>query len=116
MAALREGQYYDVTVEPVTLRVDGDLVPAVHARPDGVPIAGVVLHPDIMGMRPLFEDMARRLATNGFAVCATEPFWRLTDEQRSSLETRLGSVNELADDNQLADLDAAANLLVVEDD
>jgi len=26
-----------------------------HARPDGMPAAGVVLHPDIMGIRPLFE-------------------------------------------------------------
>ena len=34
---------------------------AVHARPDGLPIAGVVLHPDIGGLRPLFEDMARRI-------------------------------------------------------
>ena len=31
-----------------------------------MPDAGVVLHPDIMGLRPLFEDMARRLATYGF--------------------------------------------------
>ena len=65
MAALKEGSYYDVTVEPLTLRVDGLDVPAVHARPDGVPVAGLVLHPDIMGVRPLFEDMARRVATNG---------------------------------------------------
>ena len=28
-----------------------------------MPAAGVVLHPDIDGLRPLFDDMARRLAT-----------------------------------------------------
>ena len=41
----------------------------MHARPDGMPTAGLVLHPDIGGLRPLFEDMARRLATHGLAVC-----------------------------------------------
>ena len=48
---------------------------AIHARPDGhARRAGVVLHPDIVGLRPLFDDMCRRLATHGFAVCAPEPF------------------------------------------
>jgi carboxymethylenebutenolidase len=116
MAALREGSYRDVTVEHVTVRVDGDDVPVVHARPDGVPIAGVVLHPDIGGMRPLFEDMARRLATHGFGVAATEPFWQFSNEQRATIEARLGSVNQLADDTQLEHLEQAANHLVVEDD
>ncbi len=116
MAALREGPYPDVTSESIVLRVDGDEVPAFHVRPDGMPIAGVVLHPDIAGMRPLFEDMARRLATNGFAVCAVEPFVRLTDEQKASVEARMAAVSHLDDASQLADLEAAANRLVVEDD
>lgn len=116
MAELAEGPVRDVTVENVVLRVDGDDVPAVHARPDGVPIAGVVLHPDIGGMRPLFEDMARRLATYGFAVCATEPFWSFSDEQRASIESRMASVKDLADDAQLEHLEVAANHLVVDDD
>ena len=73
MAALREGSVYDVSLEARSLLVDGLDVPAYHARPDGLPRAGVVLHPDIMGLRPLFEDMARRLATNGFAVVTLEP-------------------------------------------
>src|SRR5215475_8025317 len=87
MAALREGRIHDVTVESIALVVDGLEVPAVHARPDGMPVAGLVLHPDMGGLRPLFEDMARRLATHGLADCA-----------------------------QMDILDAAANLLVVNDD
>jgi carboxymethylenebutenolidase len=116
MAALQEGPVHDVTVETVTLRVDGDDVPAVHARPDGMPIAGIVLHPDIGGMRPLFDDMARRLATYGFGVFAVEPFSQWGDEQRASLEARMGSVGSLEDSEQLAKLEAAADRLVVEDD
>ncbi len=74
MGHLKEGRELDVSVESRTLSVDAFDVPAVHARPDGMPRAGLVLHPDIGGLRPLFDDMARRLATYGIAVCAVEPF------------------------------------------
>jgi carboxymethylenebutenolidase len=116
MAALREGPVYDVSAEYRTLRVNGDDVQAFHARPDGVPLAGIVLHPDIMGLRPLFEDMARRLATHGFAVLAPDPFWRLSEEQRTNVEARMAAVRELDDADQIAELEAAADRLVVDDD
>jgi carboxymethylenebutenolidase len=116
MAALKEGPIHDVTVEHRTLVIDGADVPVVHARPDGLPVAGLVLHPDIMGLRPLFDDMARRLATHGLATCVVEPFARVADDQKGSVEARMASVSQLDDDIQLGDLDAAANLLVVEDD
>jgi carboxymethylenebutenolidase len=116
MAALREGPIYDVTVESGTLVVDGVDVPMVHARPDGMPRAGVVLHPDVGGLRPLFEDMARRLATHGLAVCAVEPFARVSPAELGSIEGRMAAVSTLDDASQLADLEAAADLLVVEDD
>jgi carboxymethylenebutenolidase len=116
MAALKEGPVYDVTVESGLLVVDGNDLPIVHARPDGMPDAGLVLHPDLMGLRPLFEDMARRLATYGFGVCAIEPYAHVGTEHRANVESRMAAATLLDDDTQLADLDAAANLLVVEDD
>ena len=76
----------EVDVEHITLKgVDGTLVDAIHARPDGMPERGLVLHPDIMGLRPLFDDLCRRLATHGFAVCATEPF------ARAPVDVRVGA-------------------------
>jgi carboxymethylenebutenolidase len=116
MGQLREGPVHDVTVESRTLRVDGLDVPAVHARPDGVPVAGLVLHPDLGGLRPLFDDMARRLATHGLAVCVVEPFARCAEADLGTVEQRMAMVKELDDASQLADLEAAANLLVVDDD
>src|SRR5436189_2332754 len=97
MAALKEGNIYDVTVEPHTLIVDGTEVPAFHARPDGMPTAGVVLHPDMGGLRPLFEDMARRLATNGLSVLVFEPFASLSDDAMASIESRIANVKDLDD-------------------
>jgi carboxymethylenebutenolidase len=116
MAALKEGPIYDVTTEARSLVVDGTEVAAFHARPDGMPRAGLVLHPDVGGLRPLFEDMARRLATYGLAVCTFEPFATASVQVRSSVEGRLGAVSELDDGVQLDIMSAAANLLIVDDD
>ncbi|MFM8862781.1 MAG: hypothetical protein ACKOIA_10080 [Acidimicrobiia bacterium] len=54
-----------------------DGCPAELARPAVVDehTLGVVLFPDIMGLRPLFDDMCARLAAeHGWVVCAPEPF------------------------------------------
>ena len=61
MAALIEGPD-EVEVERIVLSGPAGPVDAIHARPLGMPIAGVVVHPDILGIRPLFDDLARRLA------------------------------------------------------
>lgn len=115
MGYLKEGPELDVTAESFTLTVDGYDIPAVHARPDGMPRAGVVLHTDIGGLRPLFHDMARRLATHGLAVCTFEPFATRPESEQGSFEARFAHVKDLDDGQQLEILSAAADLLVVED-
>jgi len=61
-----------------------------------------------MGLRPLFDDMAARLAdTYGWAVAAVEPF---PGRESMTLEERMPAMAGLDDDRQLADI-AAAQLL-----
>jgi len=84
--------------------------------PDGVATAGIVLHPDIMGIRPLFDDLCRRLATHGYAVCAPEPFAHLDNRDELDPPARLAKVNELEDSVQIGNLERAADYLVVHDD
>ncbi len=118
MAALREGPF-EVEVETIELRgEDGDPVRAFHARPDGMPTRGLVLHPDIGGLRPLFEDLCRRIATHGVAVCAPEPFARAhtSGVDLSDLDHRMAYVPRLSDELQLGDLERAADYVVVNDD
>jgi carboxymethylenebutenolidase len=119
MAELTTGTQ-EVDVEHIALKgPDGAAVDAIHARPDGMPLAGLVLHPDVMGVRPLFDDLCRRLATHGFAVCCPEPFARAPMEVRSAIDdpsARMGYARELDDTLQLGDLEAAADYLVVHDD
>jgi dienelactone hydrolase len=83
------------------------------ARPsDREPTRGVVVIPDIMGLRPLFDDLVARLADeNSWAIVAVEPFPERTS---MSLEDRMGAMAGLDDDDQLADLVAAADLLGME--
>ena len=110
MAALSEGPH-GASVKHVVLDVDGVPVDALHARPDAPALAGVALAPDIGGLRPLFEELCRRLATHGLAVCAVEPFARLPAAERAGLDLveRMRAVADLHDDVQLGDLAAAAD-------
>jgi carboxymethylenebutenolidase len=119
MAELAPGTH-DVDVEHMVLKGSDDTaVDAIHARPDGMPHSGLVVHPDIMGVRPLFDDLCRRLATHGFAVCCPEPFARAPLDVRGAIDdpsARMGYAHELDDELQLGDLEAAADYLVVHDD
>jgi dienelactone hydrolase len=74
--------------------------PAELAVPPGgrEPSLGVALCPDVMGLRPLFDDLCARLADeHGWAVCAVEPWFgreQLTLEERLQAPLR----EHLADD------------------
>ena len=82
--------------------------PAEVARPSsGDATAGLVLCPDIMGLRPLFDDMAQRLADeNGWVVVVPEPF---PGREELSLDARMASVGEFDDLKVMATLQQAAD-------
>jgi carboxymethylenebutenolidase len=76
------------------------------------PTRGVVVVPDIMGLRPLFDDMVARLASEyGWAVAAVEPF---AGRESMSIEERMAAMAGLDDERQVSDLAAAAHLLDME--
>src|SRR6056297_2535867 len=81
--------------------------PAELVRPDGEPTRGLVIAPDIMGLRPLFDDHVARLAIEqGWVVCAAEPF---PGREDLSIDDRLAAVHDLDDARVLGDLAAAAD-------
>ena len=74
------------------------------------PAMGVVVAPDIFGMRPLFDDMVARLSQEwGMSVCAVEPF--PGHDLGPEIEPRFGLVPTLDDNNNLRDLHEAADAL-----
>ena len=69
---------------------------------------GLVIAPDIWGLRPLFDDLAARLAREqGWAVCAVEPF--PGTDLGQDIDARFAAVPALRDDAVLGDLAAAAD-------
>jgi carboxymethylenebutenolidase len=82
--------------------------PAERAVPAaGDATAGLVLLPDIGGLRPLFDDLAQRLADDlSRVVVAPEPF---PGRERLTIDERLAAVAGLADHAVLGDAAAAAD-------
>lgn len=77
------------------------------ALPAGEPRRGVVVAPDIGGLRGTFDDLCAQLAaTHGWAVCAPEPF---PGREAMPLEERL--VTRFVDERAIGDLLAAADHL-----
>jgi carboxymethylenebutenolidase len=68
---------------------------------------GLVVIPDIGGLRPLFDDHVRMLAERtGWSVCAFEPW---PGREHLELEERLASVGTLDDQDVLRDAGEAAD-------
>jgi dienelactone hydrolase len=81
--------------------------PAVLARPDGEPTLGLVLIPDIMGLRPLFDDHVARLARDHrWTVCAFEIF---AGREHLDRDERMVAARDNDDERILADALAAAD-------
>lgn len=75
--------------------------------PSGAATRGLVVVPDVMGLRPLFVDLCERLsAEHGWSVCCFEPF---PGRESMSLEERFKALAETSDDLLLGDAAAAAD-------
>lgn len=84
--------------------------PVEIVKPDS-PRRGVVIVPDIMGLRPLFDDLAARLADeHNWAVAAIEPF---AGREEEPLDHRITTMGDYDIDRCVADAVAAADALDV---
>ncbi len=69
---------------------------------------GLVITPDIFGLRPLFDDMVARLSSVwSMTVCAVEPFPGL--DLGPDVEPRMAAMSSLDDAVHLRDLEEAAD-------
>ena len=60
----------------VEIRTDDGIVDAWFVAPTEGKHPGVLMWPDIRGLRPAFRQMADRLAGDGYAVLCVNPFYR----------------------------------------
>jgi dienelactone hydrolase len=81
--------------------------PAEISSPAGPSSMGLVIAPDIFGLRPLYDDLVARLADEWqMTVCAVEPFPGL--ELGPEIEPRFAAVGGLDDATHLRDLEEGA--------
>jgi len=65
-----------VTDGDVTIKTPDGTCDAYFVHPATGTGAGVLIWPDIFGLRPAFRTMGKRLAENGYSVLVVNPFYR----------------------------------------
>src|SRR5882672_2250765 len=64
-----------VTESEVTVKTPDGTCDAYFVHPASA-APGVLIWPDIFGLRPAFRQMGKRLAENGYSVLVINPFYR----------------------------------------
>src|ERR1700683_4769620 len=65
-----------VTESEVTVTTPDGSADCYFAHPSSGASAGVLLWPDIFGLRPAMRQMGKRLAESGYSVLVVNPFYR----------------------------------------
>jgi len=65
-----------VTEMDVTIKTPDGMCDAYFVHPSTGTAPGVLVWPDIFGLRPAFRDMGKRLAETGYSVVVVNPFYR----------------------------------------
>ncbi|MBI4262911.1 MAG: dienelactone hydrolase family protein [Acidobacteria bacterium] len=65
-----------VTENDVEVRTPDGMADCYFVHPRVGAAAGVLVWPDVMGLRPAFRQMGRRLAESGYSVLVVNPFYR----------------------------------------
>ena len=66
-----------VTESDVTVATPDGMADCYFVRPATGTAPGVIVWPDIMGLRPAFRQMGKRLAESGYSVLVVNPFYRV---------------------------------------
>jgi carboxymethylenebutenolidase len=65
-----------VTESDVKVKTPDGVADCYFVHPSSGAHAGVVVWPDILGLRPAFRQMGKRLAESGYSVLVVNPFYR----------------------------------------
>jgi len=87
-----------VTESEVTVTTPDGAADCYFVHPAAGTGAGVLVWPDIFGLRPAFRQMGKRLAESGYAVLVVNPFYRV----RKAPTAPAGAATPIADVRPLA--------------
>ena len=65
-----------VSESDITVKTPDGVADCYFVHPSTATGAGVIVWPDILGLRPAFRQMGKRLAESGYAVLVVNPFYR----------------------------------------
>ena len=87
-----------VTESEVTIKTPDGSADCYFVHPQSGTGAGVLVWPDIFGLRPAFRQMGKRLAENGYSVLVVNPFYRVkkAPTAEAGAKTPIGDVRPLA--------------------
>ena len=87
-----------VTESDVTITTPDGQADAYFVHPSSGDAAGVLIWPDIFGLRPAFRQMGKRLAESGYSVLVVNPFYRMkkAPTAQDGAATPIGDVRPLA--------------------
>jgi len=71
----------DVTEQDVMVETPDGTADCYFVHPAGGSHAAVIVWPDIVGMRPAFRAMGKRLAESGYSVLVVNPYYRTVKGQ-----------------------------------
>jgi carboxymethylenebutenolidase len=66
-----------VTESDVKIKTPDGTADCYYVHPASGAAAGVIMWPDILGLRPAFRQMGKRLAESGYSVLVVNPFYRM---------------------------------------
>jgi carboxymethylenebutenolidase len=84
------------------------------AHPDGGPHPGVVMIPDVWGISDVYRDLARRLASEGFAVLVMDPYRKTGRGDFRDAAGALAWISQLPDGLVLETVQNAIDALAAE--
>ena len=87
-----------VTESEVTITTPDGAADCYFVHPSSGTGAGVLVWPDIFGLRPAFRQMGKRLAESGYAVLVVNPFYRV----KKAPTAAAGAATPIADVRPLA--------------
>lgn len=71
-----DAQFQPIVTADVEVTTPDGVADCFMAHPPDGSHAGVIVWPDILGLRPAFREMGVRLARSGYAVLVVNPFYR----------------------------------------
>jgi carboxymethylenebutenolidase len=72
----RAADALDVAESEVTVKTPDGQADCYFVHPPGGSYPGVIVWPDILGLRPEFRQIGKRLAESGYSVLVVNPFYR----------------------------------------